>query len=227
MKKLLLVPVLLIAACATTGGGSKGSNAPFQGADAVTKRRTEVTDAARAASDCVKVKKGDTSFKGGVFMATADASGKLTVEAMKWEGPDEAKQCILAAGNKATVTPLPGPSVSSTWEWMAEGQKQAAPVVPSDMETKVQSLQAEAGASVEACAQQNLPPDFPADIEVAFFVDAAGQVHGPTVVKSTSKDGGFDGCVQGVIAKTKFPQEKVDTAYPMTMHFHVGRLEKL
>lgn len=91
----------------------------------------------------------------------------------------------------------------------------------------MQSLQLAAGSEVDACAQQNLPPDFPADIEVAILVDPAGKVYGPTIIKSTSKDGGFDGCVQKVVGKMKFPAEEVPTAYPVTFRFHEGRLEKL
>jgi hypothetical protein len=49
--------------------------------------------------------------------------------------------------------------------------------------------------------QQNLPPEMPADISVAFLVDATGKTHGPTVLSSTAKDGGFDTCVQDVIRK--------------------------
>jgi hypothetical protein len=228
-KHNLLLSTLLFSACATTGGtGSKSSSAPFQGLDVVQKRRAEITDAAKAANDCVKMKKEEAaSFKGGMFNVTADAAGKLTVEPMRWEGPADAKACIVQKGNTTTITPLAGPSISSQWEWNAPGEKPPAPQVPKDLETRVQSLQAEAGAQVEACEQQNLPPDFPADIDVAFLVDPSGKVWGPTVIKSTAKDGGFDGCVQGVISKIKFPQEEVQAPYPVTLHFHVGRLEKL
>jgi hypothetical protein len=230
MKKLLLVPTMLLGACATTGGGggSKGSTAPFQGLDVVQKRRNEIIDAGKVATDCLKVKPEEkTAFKGGMFSVTAEASGKLSVEPIRWEGPDTAKQCIVAAAAKTTVTPLPGPSVSATWEWNAPGEKPKTPTPPGDLENRVSSLQMNAGTEVDACAQQNLPPDFPAEIDVAFLVDPSGKVYGPTVIKSTSKDGGFDSCVQNVVGKSKFPQENVEAPYPVTFHFRVGRLEKL
>jgi hypothetical protein len=230
MKNLLLVPTMLLAACATTGGsGSKGSSAPFQGVDAVTKRRAEIADAAKMPTDeCLKMKKDEVaSFKGGTFVVTADAGGKLTVEPLRWTGPEAAKSCIVASAAKVTVTPLPGPPVSSTWEWAATGEKATTPVVPKDLETRVQSIQANTQVQVEACEQQNLPPEMPADISVAFLVDPAGKTHGPTVISSTAKDGGFDACVQNVIRGIQFPQASVPEAYPVTLRFHVGRADKL
>jgi hypothetical protein len=230
MKNLLLVPTMLLAACATTGGsGSKGSSAPFQGVDAVTKRRAEIADAAKMPTDeCLKMKKDEVAaFKGGTFVVTADAGGKLTVEPLRWTGPEAAKSCIVASAAKVTVTPLPGPPVSSTWEWAATGEKATTPVVPKDLETRVQSIQANTQVQVEACEQQNLPPEMPADISVAFLVDPAGKVHGPTVINSTAKDGGFDTCVQKAIAATQFPAEDVPAAYPVTLRFHVGRIDKI
>ncbi len=230
MKTLLLVPTMLLAACATTGGSSsKGANAPFQGSDVVEKRRVEISDAAKAANDtCMKMTKDQlASFKGATFVVTADSAGKLAITPLRWNGPDPVKQCIVGAAAKTTVTPLPGPSVSSTWEWNAPGEKAPAVVVPKDLETRVQSLQAQSQVQVEACEQQNLPPEMPADISVAFIVDAAGKVYGPTVISSTAKDGGFDSCVQNVISKIQFPQEDVPAAYPLTLRFHVGRLDKI
>ena len=230
MKISLVVPMMLLAGCATTGGSSsKSSGAPFQGADAVLKRRAEISDAAKTANDdCMKMKKDEAaSFHGATFVVTADAAGKLTIVPLRWTGPETIKQCIVASSSKITVTPLPGPSVSSTWEWNPPGEKAPPVVMPKDLETRVQSLQAQAQLLVETCEQQNLPPEFPADIQVAFVVDAAGKIYGATVIKSTSKDGGFDSCVQGAIGKMQFPTEDVQTAYPVTFNFHVGRLERL
>jgi hypothetical protein len=230
MKNLLLIPTLLLAACATTGSSSKGSSAPFQGADAVTKRRTEITDAAKAANEeCMKLKKDEqASFHGALFNVTADAAGKLTIESLRWTGPETIKTCILGESAKVTVTPLAGPPVSSTWEWNPPAGEKAPEVkVPPDLETKVQSLQTQSQAQVESCEQQNLPPEMPADISIAFLVDATGKTHGPTVLTSTAKDGGFDTCVQDVIRKMQFPSADVQVPYPVTLRFHVGRLEKL
>lgn len=229
MKTQLLIPTMFLAACATTGtgtGGGSKSTAPFQGADAVAKRRTEITDAAKNVMDCLKAKATDT-MKGGVFAVMADANGKMTATAIKWEGPADKKQCIIDTAAKTAITPLPGPSVGSMWEFLPPGEKPVDAAVPKDLEEKLQSLQAVAQAEVEACAQQNLPPEFPADTEVAFFVDSAGQAYIPTVIKSTAKDGGYDTCVQGVVSKQKFPAISVPKPVGITFRFHVGRLEKL
>jgi hypothetical protein len=229
MRNLLLIPTLLLAACATVGGGSKGSSAPFQGQDAVTKRRTEISDAAKAANDdCLKTIKPTDGFHGAMFNVTADAAGKLAIETLRWTGPEAAKQCILGEASKVTVSPMPGPSVSSTWEWNPPPPEPAPKVVmPPDLETKVQSLQTQSQAQVESCEQQNLPPEMPADISVAFLVDAQGKTHGPTVMNSTAKDGGFDSCVQKVISGMQFPTSDVTMPYPVTLRFHVGRVDKI
>src|SRR4051794_25049054 len=102
MKTLLLIPTMLLAACATTGGGGKGSTSPFQGPDAVTKRRTEIADAARKATDdCMKMKKEEASaFHGATFIVTADAAGKLSIDPVRWNGPEPVKQCLLGEATK-------------------------------------------------------------------------------------------------------------------------------
>src|SRR5438477_9626782 len=117
---LVTLPVLPLftSACATTSGGGKGSSAPFQGHDAVAKRRTEISNAGQAATSCMKVKAGDQPIKGGIFAVEADASGKMKAEAIKWDGPDAAKQCIIDVAAKGTITPMPGPSVGALWEFV-------------------------------------------------------------------------------------------------------------
>ncbi|MDB4966381.1 MAG: hypothetical protein JWN44_2070 [Myxococcales bacterium] len=230
MKTHLLIPTMFLAACATTGtgaGGGSKSSAPFQGLEAVNKRRAEITDASKTVMDCLKSKASDPPMKGGIFAVTADATGKMTVTPVRWEGPADKKQCVVDTAGKTTLTPLPGPAVGALWEFMAPGEKIVDATVPKDLEEKLASLQMAAGAEVEACAQQNLPPDFPADTEVAFFVDREGQVYVPTVVKSTAKDGGYDTCVQGVVSKQKFPAINVPKPVGLTFRFHTGRLEKL
>lgn len=227
MKKHLLIPTMFLAACATTGTGSKGSSAPFQGQAAVEKRRTEILDASKGAMDCMKVKQGEEPGKGGVFAVSADAAGKLTATPIKWDGPDKMKQCVVDKAAATPISPLPGPSVGALWEFLPPGSKPPHQDVPKDLEEKMQSLQATAQSEVEACAQQNLPPDFSADTEVSFFTYKDGTVYAPTVVKSTSKDGGYDSCVQNVVAKTKLPAVNVDDPIQLTFRFHVGRLEKL
>jgi hypothetical protein len=228
MKTYLFIPIVCFAGCATTGSsGGKGSTAPFQGLDAVQKRRNEITDAAKNVMDCLKSTKTEPAMKGGIFAVTADASGKLTATAISWDGPPQKKQCVIDTAAKTPVTPLPGPSVGTLWEFLPPGEQSQEAHAPKDLEDKLASLQMAAGAEVEACAQQNLPPDFPADTEIAFYVDPTGKVWAPTVVKSTAKDGGYDTCVQGVVLKQKFPAINVPKPVQMTFRFHTGRLEKL
>jgi hypothetical protein len=225
---MFALPVLpmLASACATTGstGGGK-STAPFQGESVVEKRRQEVIDANKIVSDCLRQKAGEPELKGGIFAVTAGADGKLSGKTVTWEGPAEKEKCILDKINSSSITPLPGPTVGSLWQFSAKNDTMK-PTVPKELEEKMQSLQAQTQAQVDSCAQQNLPPEFPADIDVAFFVGPQGQVLVPTVVKSTSKDGGYDACVQDVVARTKIPVG-ADMPYPLTFHFHVGRLEKM
>ena len=103
---LATLPVLPLfaSACATTSGGGKGSSAPFQGRDAVAKRRTEISNAGQAATACMKVKAGEAAIKGGIFGVVADASGKMKAEAIKWDGPDAVKQCIVYSSGGCPCT---------------------------------------------------------------------------------------------------------------------------
>src|SRR4051812_47554522 len=141
MKTLLLVPTMLMAACATTGGaGGGGKVAPFPGQAAVEKRRAELDDAAKGAMDCLKVKPGEQPAKGGVFAVVADATGKLKVDAIKFDGPDAVKQCIVDTGNKTTVSAMPGPNVGTLWEFLPPGEKPAPPKTPDDFAVKMQPL---------------------------------------------------------------------------------------
>lgn len=224
MKKLLLVPTLLVAACATTGGGGgKGSSAPFQGMPAVTKRQSEIQDAAKASMECLKVKPGEQPAKGGVFAAVADASGKLSVQAVKWEGPDAMKQCIVDTGNKTTVTPLPGPSVGTLWEFLPPGSNAGGPpTVPEAFKVGMQPLNETLQAAVVACGQKTLGVDFGATIEVAYFVYNDGKAYAPTVISSDAKDGSFDSCVQDVISNTKLPVVQTDRPFPVTGRYKIG-----
>ena len=223
----LLFP-LVVPACATTGsaGGSKGSVAPFQGFDVVEKRRQELLDANKLVNDCLKMKAGEAPPKGGFFAVTANASGKLTGETVAWDGPADKEKCIVDKINASTITPLPGPSVGTLWQFTPPTATTAKPTMPEGLDSKMQKVQNDLQVEVEACAQQNLPPEMPADIEVGFFVGPKGNVFVPNVLKSTSKDGGYDSCVQDVIRKTKIPATP-EMPLPLTLKFHVGRLEKL
>jgi len=222
MKTLLLAPLFLLAACATTGSSTKGSSAPFQGPDALKKRRAEIDDAAKTAMDCMKVKPGEQPGKGGVFAVMADAAGKLKVDAIKWEGPEPMKQCIVDTGNKTTVTPLAGPSVGSLWDFVPPGDKSEPAKAPDDFGVKMQPLRETMQAEVVECGTRNLGLDFGATVDVAFVLYTDGKAYAPTIISSDAKDGAFEGCVQEVVNHTKFPQVTVAKPFPNTMHFKIG-----
>jgi hypothetical protein len=220
---IFVVPCLFLAACATTGGGSKGSSAPFQGEPAVQKRQSEIQDAAKTAMDCMKVKAGEDPGKGGVFAVVADASGKLKVDALKFDGPDSVKQCIVDTGNKTTISALPGPSVGSLWEFLPPGEKSTPPKTPDDFATNMQPLAETMQNQVIECGRRYLGVDFGATIDIAYYLYNSGQAYAPTVIKSDAKDGSFDTCVQEMILSTKFPKENVDKPFGATGHFKIGQ----
>ncbi len=222
MKLQHLAPTLLLAACATTGGG-KGSTAPFQGPDAVTKRRNEIGDAAKTAMECMKVKPGEPAGKGGIFAVTADATGKLTVQPIKWDGPEPMKQCIVDAAAKSSITPLAGPSVGTLWEFLPPGETPQPPKVPEELKVKMQPLQETMQQQVIDCGARYLGVDFGATIDVAYYLYNNGQAYAPTVISSDAKDGGFDSCVQDVIKNTKFPTLSVEKPFGTTAHFKIGQ----
>lgn len=222
MKNQLLLPTMLLTACATTA--STGAKvAPFPGAATVEKRRAELDDAAKGAMECLKPKPGEQPAKGGVFAVVADASGKLKVEPIKWEGPDAAKQCIIDTGNKTTVSALPGPSVGSLWEFVPPGEKPGVPKTPDDFAVNMQPLTQIMQTQVIECGRRFLGVDFGATIEVSYFLYQDGKAYAPTVIKSDAKDGSFESCVQDVILQTKFPKEKVDRPFGATAHFKIGQ----
>jgi hypothetical protein len=231
MIRQLMLASLFFVGCATTsgaGGGGGGKNSgPFQGKEAVEKRRKEIFDASKVANDCMKGKPGDTAAKGGIFAVVATSDGKMTGKIVQWDGPQPMAQCIVDAAAKTAITPLAGPPVGALWEFWAPGVQPKQPEQPEDLESKMQALQNEAGSDVDACYQANLPTDFPVDIAVAFYVTHDGVVYAPTVIDSNSKDGGYDSCVLGVVAKLKFPTIKVEQPLPVTLKWHRGKLEKL
>lgn len=222
IQNLVLVPVFALAACATAGSsGGGGKSGAFQGEAAITKRRIEIQDAAKASMDCMKVKPGEQPGKGGAFSVVADASGKLTVDPIMWDGPDAMKQCIVDAGNKTTITPLPGPAVGTLWEFWPPGVKNEQ-TPPGDLKTAMQSLRATMQAEVVECGVRNLGQDFPADIDVAYFLYKDGKAYAPTVIRSDAKDGSFEQCVREVVSHTKYPSLNVDKPFQTTMHFTIG-----
>jgi hypothetical protein len=221
MKTSLLLPVIFASACATMSGGGKGSTAPFQGEATVNKRRAEISDAGKVAMDCMKSKEAATS-KGGVFAVSADAAGKLSVTPVSWNGPESVKQCIVDAGTKATVTPLPGPAVGVLWEFSAPGEKPEPAKAPDDFAVKMQPLVDTMHDEVAACGTRHLGVDFPATIDVWYFIAGDGKAYAPTVTGDDSKDGSFEACVQDVVTKTKFPVTNVEKPFGTTAHFKIG-----
>ena len=222
MKNLLLLPTMLIAACATTSGGGKGSSAPFQGMPVVQKRQSEIQDAAKTAMDCMKVKPGESPGKGGTFAAVADAAGKLTVTPIVWNGPEAMKQCIVDAAAKTTVTPLPGPSIGTLWDFVPPGETPEPPRPPEDLGVKMQPLSETMQGEVVECGRRILGVDFGATIDVAYYLYNDGKAYAPTVIKSDAKDGSFDACVQDVISNTKFPTLSAKKPFGATAHFKIG-----
>ncbi|HEY2745865.1 MAG TPA: hypothetical protein VGL86_14615 [Polyangia bacterium] len=222
MKTSLVIPALFFAACATTGSSGKGSSAPFQGESAVQKRQTEIQDAAKTAMDCMKVKAGEDPGKGGVFAVSADAAGKLKIDAMKWEGPEPMKQCIVDTSNKVTVTPLPGPSVGTVWEFVPPGQSATPAKAPDDFAVLMQPLSTSMQDEIKACGDKFLGVDFSAKGDVSYYLYNTGQAYAPTIIHSNAKDGSFESCVQDVILKTKFPVVTVAKPFPSQFHFKVG-----
>src|SRR5262249_30500551 len=153
----------------------------FQGPSVVQKRQAEIGEAAKSIQDCTRVKAGEQPAKGGVFAVVADASGKLTVSALKWEGPDPMKQCIVDKGNQITVTPLAGPAVGTVWDL---GTESSVGKPPEEFKTKMQPFAETMQSEVKACGDRLLGVDFGATIEVAYYVYNSGQAYAPTVVSS-------------------------------------------
>jgi hypothetical protein len=222
MKIHHLIPLLVLPACATTGGGGKGSSGSWQGDAAVTKRRLEISDAAKLAMECMKVKPGDEPGKGGIFSVVADANGKLAVDAIKWDGPAPMKQCIVEAAVKSAITPLPGPSVGTLWEFLPPGSKSEPQTPPEELKVAMQPLAATMQAEAIACGTRFLGVDFGAQIDVAYFLYKDGKAYAPTVIKSDAKDGAFESCVQDIVLHTKFPALNVEKPFGTTIHFKIG-----
>jgi hypothetical protein len=216
MKNLLVVPLVFASACASM---SAPKSAAFQGSDNVTKRRTEIANAGQGATDCMK---GKAAMKGGVFAVMADANGKLKIDPISWDGPDDVKQCIVDMAAKTTITPMPGPSVGTLWEFTPPGEKPEAPKVPDDLAVKMQPLTETMQNQVIDCGQRNLGVDFPATIELSYFLYNSGHAYAPTVIGDDSKEGAFEACVQDVIMKTQFPTLAVSRPFQTSMRFKIG-----
>ena len=221
---LFLSPALLGGACATLLSSSS-SSAPFQGAEAVEARIKEIHGKIPVANECLK----DPAAKDvrGIFEVTADAAGKLVGRAMLYQGKPEIERCVVDAINKSTVAPLPGPQVSTFWDFSAAtAPKPTAP--DSDfLKTAQMTFSSRIRPEIDGCAQRNLPPDFPADIAIGYSVFPGGKIAGATVIESNAKDGSFDSCVQNAIGGATFQDLKFDGGFPLRVSFHVGLSNKM
>ncbi len=219
MRTILISFGLLLSACATmSGGGTKPSGA-FQGKDAVAKRKIEIVDAHKVANGCMK---GD-GIKGGYFAVSADSSGKLNAEQIKWDGPAPVAQCVLEAANKATITPLTGPPVGALWSFWAPGAEPPQQQLPDGIEGKIGSVQELTHAEIVSCGERFLGVDFYAQATVMVFVTAEGKAYAPTLMNSSAHDASFDGCVLDAVAKAKYPPLDIVNPAPLTLTFTIGK----
>ena len=155
--------------------------------------------------------------KGGIFAATADASGKLMVEAIKWDGPDTMKQCIVAAGAKATVYALPGPCVGSLWEFLPPGEQSSGPPkTPDDFKIDMQPLAETMQNQVIECGRSYARRRLRRDHRRRLLLYNNGQAYAPTVIPSDAKDGSFDSCVQEWWRRRSYPVVEIDKPFGAT-----------
>lgn len=218
MRNLLISFGLLLSACATMGGGTKSSGA-FPGKEAVEKRKLEIVDAHKVANGCLK----GEGIKGGFFAITADPSGKLSAQQIKWDGPPAVAQCILDAANKATITPAQGLPVAATWQFWAPGAEPPPQQLPDGIEGKIGGLQEVIHAEVMSCGSRFLGDGFYAQTSVMVFVTPEGKAYAPTVMSSNANDTSFDGCVLDAVAKAKYPPFDIVNPAPLTMTFTIGQ----
>lgn len=219
-----LAVILVLAGCVTGGGSS--STRPFQGQAAVEARIKQLNDQSQVSAACQR--QADKSDRGGYIEVTASAVGKLVVRPLFWRGSPSTLNCIVDAAKKATVPPLPGPPVSTYWEFRLPGEPPLpAPDINKVSTRELKTVREHMLLDVQACALRFLPPEFPADIEVAFYVMPGGKPAVPNVIMSTSNDGGFDTCVLELVGGQTFPDPHYEGPFPLALKFHVGRAAKL
>ena len=220
----LLLPTLLLSACATLKSGS--SSAPFQGTDAVAARIKEINEKFTVAGPCLKAATDPTTEKGGVLEVMAGADGKLAARTLVWEGTAGVQKCIIDAASATTITPLPGPPIGTVWTFAAPG---TPPPPPPDRDPAVARAIADEQGRIAnelegSCAQRFIPPEQPTDIELAFYIMPGGKPAAVNVTDSTAKDGDFETCSQSLIAGKTLPDPRYAGPFPAKMHFHFGRL---
>lgn len=218
-----LLSTALLGACAT--GAGSGEVAPAPSTEAIKARVKELNDkVAKVTQQCTGA--GEADRAGGLFEVSADAGGKLSARGVWWKATPQTEACLLGAINQATISALGGPTVAMVWQVLAPGASQAEPPpLPPDAMSEFSATQGRLQVEVEACAQRHLPPEFGADVEVAFYLVAGGKVVAPTVISSTAKDGNYETCVRGVVGGGTFPDPHYDGPYPAKLSFHVGRLD--
>jgi hypothetical protein len=219
---LILGP--LAVPCASTQ--LPGLVAPFQGAGVIKARINELNEKAVNVNTCTAGM--SPTDKGGIVEVTADAQGQVRARTIKWEGDPAIEKCLLEGAAKLTLSPLPGPSISTFWQFTSpHAEPLPAPDLTMVSENDMHAVQERLTPEVDACAQRNLPPEFPADVEVSFFLYGAGKVAAVNVTYSTAKDGNFEACVQELVTAASFPKPNYGGLFPVKLRFHVGRLEAL
>lgn len=145
----------------------------------------------------------------GLIAVSAGSDGKLTVDAIQWQGTDESKACIVEEIAKAALPAWNGPTVSDVWP-VGTAEHPAPAIVenpPSSLQTKLQSLMAAASevdtGPTTACAQQNLPNEAYAVVSMRVFIFSDGKVVAatPWKVAGEGRDAGFMNCVRNFMMK--------------------------
>lgn len=219
----LLISFVLVG-CATLKTGGKVIP-HFQGAAVLEMRQKEIqAKSAEALKGKCPQPIGQEPDAGGLVELKAEADGKLVARPVIWKGSDTLSSCLVAELNKATVTPLPGPAITSligfgTFKPGEQPDDRALQRAISDQEARVKEAMATTCGAL-------LPPEFPADIKVAFYIFPGGKVGGLNIVESSAKDGAFEACVAKSLSETKFPDPHFDGPYATQVSYHFGNIEK-
>ena len=234
-----LVPIILsfVAGCATMSGGG-GDIAPCPGEEVVKGRIKELSDKFEPVAKACPATKEDNE-KGGLIEVTSDAKGQLSARVLWWNGNPATQACLVDGAKKIVLGPLPGPPVSTFWQIgpppppipeQSDAFKSGMAALTSEDTGGESGTAAGAGdlsAAKRSCAQRHLPPDFGADVRIAFAVLPGGKAATVNVLSSNARDGGYEACLQQAIAGQKFPDPHYDGPYPLDLNLHIGPSGKL
>lgn len=223
MKRTIpLLVSLALVGCATLKTG--GKVAPhFQGATVLDMRQKEIQAKAMEALKGKCPQPIGTQDPGGLIELKADAEGKITARTMIWKGSDEFAKCLTTELSKGTLSPLSGPAITTLTGFGAYKPGEQ----PNDRNVQKQLFEHEGRLKETATATCGnlLPPEFPADIKIAFYIFPGGKVGGLNITESNAKDGPFEVCVAKLISESKFPDTGFDGAYAAEYSQHFGRIE--